>query len=59
MRRAADGDLLAREDMGREGDSMLSLTLIQRNFVKPAKGLRFHPIQTNCPASAQGISTRL
>jgi len=33
MRRAADGDLLAREDMGREGDSMLSLTLIKCNFV--------------------------
>jgi hypothetical protein len=58
MRRAVDGGLLAREDMGVEGDSMLSLTLIKCNFVKPAKGLRFHPIRTNCPASAQGITSR-
>jgi hypothetical protein len=27
-----DGDLLTRNDIGREGDSMLSLTLIFSNF---------------------------
>jgi len=32
MRPAVDGDLLACKDMGRESDSMLSLTLIFRNF---------------------------
>jgi len=32
MRPAADGDLLACKDIGRESDSMLSLTLIFRNF---------------------------
>jgi hypothetical protein len=31
-RPAADGDLLACNDIGREGDSMLSLTLIFSNF---------------------------
>ena len=30
--RSADGDLLACNDIGREGDSMLSLTLIFSNF---------------------------
>jgi hypothetical protein len=32
MRPAADGDLLACNDIGRESDRMLSLTLIFRNF---------------------------
>jgi hypothetical protein len=45
--------------MGIEGDSMLSPTLINCNFVKPAKGLRFHPIRTNYPASAQGITAAI
>ena len=33
MRRTADGGLMARGDIGREGDSILSLTLIKCNFV--------------------------
>ena len=27
--------------------------------MKPAKGLRFHPIRTNYPASAQGITAAI
>jgi hypothetical protein len=45
--------------MGIEGDSMLSPTLINCNFAKPTKGLRFHPIWTNYPASAQGITAAI
>ena len=47
-----------RADMGIEGDSMLSPTLIKCNFVKLEKGLRFHPIRTNCPASARDITSK-
>ena len=37
-RRAAGGDVLVREDMGRDSDSRLSRRLIRCNFVKPARG---------------------
>jgi hypothetical protein len=37
-RPAAHGDLLACKDIGRENDSMLSLTLIFRNFHLAARG---------------------
>jgi hypothetical protein len=45
--------------MGIERDSMLSPALIKCNFVKPAKGLRFHPLRTNYSASAQGITAAI
>jgi hypothetical protein len=39
-RRAARGDVLAPEDIGRDSDSRLSWMLIRCNFAKPARGPR-------------------
>jgi hypothetical protein len=61
IRRTADGDLMARQDMGREGDSMLSLTLIKCNFME-AEGLEISPDiapRSASVRSAAGLYVRL